>query len=245
MFIIRVNLNSIGPINAYIADIDDSTCAQVFDPSRAIAFKSKKNANEYLKNNITSIESICEIVDRKPEIETFNAWVSGGYMRWTMAKPLIDKNIKYDKSKHSALDVLNQRIYMSLNDGMVSYNNYKTWPELFEIFKHLWSVECYYSKDSDDELDLTFQIMVKRDSNFIEFKKELDLVLDKITRINFDGYKILSIIDRNLGEGGDFAYLHIKSEDDCYVDGRFTRSIGSTCSLEEAFDYIRKNRYYA
>jgi hypothetical protein len=52
-------------------------------------------------------------------------------------------------------------------------------------------------------------------------------------------------MDHNLGEGGDFAYLHIKSEDDCYVGGRFTHHIGSVGSLEEAFDYIREYRYYA
>lgn len=229
-YVAALNFNS--DRSYYIHLKGDGSWHESYTPIGAAEFNSMATAKNWVKNNTTMGDYVhAEPLDKA--IESFNEWVKNGMIRRSF--PVLNKSIsrKYDKNKDTPLDVLNWRCEQ--NDDNVRYEDYKTWPRLYSIFDHLWDV----SKYTDGK---TFSIYVKPDSVFKKFKKEFDLVIDKVDKRNEKGELFFNIFDHFCGEGGNFAYL-VQSEDGTWrVDSRWNTLSKGT--LKECFEFMKKNRYY-
>ena len=117
-----------------------------------------------------------------------------------------------------------------------------TWPQLYSISKHLWDVEGYHSDDYK-EIYTTFSVYTRKDGNFEDFQRELNMVMDKVTYKDDDGFLVMSIFDHFLSEHGNSVSLliHPKTKQ-VKVSGRWHKE--DFTSLEEAFNYMRRERYY-
>lgn len=139
-------------------------------------------------------------------------------------------------------EVIDWWIYSSANGDEIDYDDYKTWPELYSITNHLWSVNGYHSKDYK-KLYISFDIYSKQSGQFEDFEKELNMVLDKITFKDEEGYLILPIFNHYLSEHGNSVSLLIHPETKkVKIGGRWRDDEFN--SLEDAFNYIKKERWY-
>lgn len=83
----------------------------------------------------------------------------------------------------------------------------------------------------------------EKDGNFEDFQRELNMVMDKITYKDEDGFLVMPIFDHFLSEHGNSVSLFIHPETkQVKVGGRWRKEDFS--SLKEAFNYLRRERYY-
>ena len=109
------------------------------------------------------------------------------------------------------------------------------------MYTHLWSIQKYHDEKDFDKTNITFQMNTNRSGKLSKFKEELNLILPYITLKEGD-YKVVNIIDHNLGESGDFASFLYKDDNDCKIDGRYGSIISG--NIRQVFDYWKKERYY-
>jgi hypothetical protein len=75
----------------YYLRIGSTTADEVYDPSVATQFSSKKEAQEWIERNF-SMKEHCEIVKRDREAESFKQWCKEGMLRRVL--PLVDQKEK-------------------------------------------------------------------------------------------------------------------------------------------------------
>lgn len=216
----------------YVCCKEDGSWNEVYSPKNATQFTTAKKATDWGKNNTTFGDYIVAVT-YDSAVEKFDQWIADGMIRRSF--PALDQKIsrKYDPEKDDKYAVLDWR--MKSHDN-IRYEDYKTWPYLYSIFNHLWGVQTYMDST------MSFQIWVKKDSKFENFKEELDLILDKVT-YREDNDIVLSIFDHFCGEGGNFAYLVKHDHDTWSVKTRYSFEVKKK-TLEDCFDFMKRERYY-
>lgn len=217
----------------------DNTFDEIYNPKFATQFKTKKEAQQWIDVN-SKYSNVSVVVDFGESVQQYEEWFNGGTVRRTLA--CINSTMSRQYNNEPLDEVIDWWIYAQINDDEIDYEDYETWPKLHSISKHLFSVEGYHSEDYKN-LYITFQIYTEQDGNFDEFQRELKLILDKVTYKDEDGYLILPIFDHYLSEGGNSVSLLIHPETQkVKIEGRWEDEEFS--SLEEAFNYMKKERYY-
>lgn len=205
------------------------------NPNLADHFSTMKAAKA-LQSKIKYDTKVCEL---QPELDLF------AKTNWVYRKIAImneDLNVKYDSNTMDKMHVLNwwNKIKRA-PESAVSQAVYSSYPNLYSLFKHLCDAQSYYSKDYKN-LYHSYHILTPKDGSFKEFKKELSLVLENVTYLTDDGYKVFPIFDNSLSEHGT-RYLYYKSEDDCKLKVSHYTEPKST-SLEECFKEMCRSYYY-
>lgn len=223
----------------YVRVVDSATFDEVYNPKFATHFKSKKEAQQWINLN-SKFKEYSKVAEYNKSVSDYVEWETGGTVRRTLS--CINRKVSRPYNNESLDEVIVWWIYQKHNDDEIDYEDYKTWPKLHSISKYLWDVEGYYSKDHT-EIYLTFQLRSLRDGVFCEFQAELNKVIDKVTYKDEDGYMIFPIFDHFLSEHGNSVCLLIHPETNkVKIGGRWRQNEYN--SLEEAFNYIKKERYY-
>jgi len=210
---------------------EDGSWDEVYNPNAATEFKRKIDAKEWVANNTT----FCEYgvaIDRKEAIDKFDAWVERGMVRRSF-QALTNLSRKYNGEPRE--EILQWRFDSFFED--IKQEDYKSWPELSEIF------DCLSAVDGYGDESLTVSMHVNKDTRFETFKNELDLVLDRITYKTDDGDICIRILDRFLSENGNSAWFYINIDGTYSIEERYGEGI-ERVSLKKAFNYWKKYRYY-
>lgn len=224
---------------SYISDYSDDQYILRLDPSFGQVWKSVKSAKNWIKEN-TDIYEYCTIVNQIEAIHKFNCWRNSGMIIQTRNK--INKSVSKPYNNESKKEVLKWWLeYSKLDDGLVKYEHYKTWPQLNTLYNHIDSINRYYSNNYKCKF-ISAKMFVKKESNLTSFLKELKLIEDEITLLDERGNKVIKIFDHYLGEGGNFADFTINKDGSYSIKGRWSTYI--TGGLPEVFEYWKENRYY-
>lgn len=236
-YIIQHDFNQ--DIPYYVKTVDNTKFDEVYNPKIATQFKTKKEAQQWI-DVYSSMKSHSKVVDFEKSVQKYEEWVNGGTVRRTLA--CINRTMSRKYNNESLEDIIDWWIYQRNNDDEIDFDDYKTWPQLHTIAKHLWDVEGYHSKDYK-EIYITFEIYTPEDGNFEDFQRELNMVMDKVTYKDDDGFLIMPIFDHFLSEHGNSVSLLIHPETkQVKVGGRWRKE--DFPSLKEAFNYMRRERYY-
>jgi len=219
----------------YYVRVNENSWDEIFNPNYATTFKTKKEANNWVERN-TTFKEYAKVVDSKKTIKEYEEWQSNGSVRRTFY--LVDNTLSRPYAGESPEEVLEW--LLKVDKYQIRYEDSKTWPELYSLFKHIHRLNKFPDDDSKEEC-VSFSLSFKLDSNFEEFKKEFALIV-KSTTYEKNGYKIFDVFDRFLSEGGNSVDLFYKNDNDCYVSGRWSEKVRG--SLKECFEYLRKERYY-
>ena len=220
---------------------DGTTFDEIYNPKFATQFKTNKEAQQWI-NVSSSMKSHSEVVDFQESVQKYEEWFNGGTVRRTLA--CINRTMSRQYNNEPLEEVIDWWIYATTNDDEIDYEDYETWPGLHSISKHLFSVEGFHSRDYSD-LCITFQIYTRRNGNFDEFQRELNMVLDKVTYKDDDGYLVLPIFDHYLSEHGNSVSLLIHPEtQQVKIEGKYSYDNRKFSSLKDAFDYMKLERYY-
>src|SRR5690606_33606784 len=122
----------------------------------------------------------------------------------------------------------------------VRQEDYNTWPELWEVFDHIRSIDSYMDKTT------TFSMSISRQcKDFSGFKKELKLILPYITKEE-NGYKIINVFDHYLCENGDVVYFRYKDDDDCFIKRSHYSWVADPDknTIDSVLEWWRDHRWY-
>lgn len=223
----------------YVRVVDGATFDEVYNPEFATQFKSKKKAQEWIDVS-SSMKSHSKVVDFDESLQKYKEWVEGGTVRRTLA--CINRTMSRKYNNEPLEEVIDWWVYAKTNDDEIDYEDYETWPKIYSLSKHLWEVSIYCSRDHEDYL-ITFEIYTRQDGNFEDFQRELNLILDKVTYKDEDGFLILPIFDHYLSEGGNSVSLLIHPDTkQVRIEGRWDNK--EFDSLGDAFNYMKRERYY-
>jgi hypothetical protein len=225
----------------YVRLVDDKTFEEIYNPNFATRFKTRKDAKDFI-DTYSSMERHSKIVDANKAIEHFDEWVKSGMISRTLNCINTSKSRPYNGE--SLVEVIDWWIYQKHHDDEIKFEHYQTWPGLYRISKHLWEAVAYHSKDYSERY-ITFELYTKKDGIFEEFETELNLVIDKVTHKVEDGYLVFPVLDHYLSEHGNSVCLLIHPETKKVKIASYYWSSGDEySSLEEAFNYLKKERYY-
>jgi hypothetical protein len=227
------------PIPYYVRLVDSKKFEEVYSPKFATQFETEKEAQEFI-DTYSSVAEYSKIVDAATAIEEYDKWVESGTVRGTLR--CINTTASRPYNGESLDEVIDWWIYQKHNDREIKSEHYQTWPNLYSISKHLWEVSAYNNKDYSEKY-ITFEIKTSKDGNFVEFEAELNKVMNMVTYKDGDGYLIFPIFDHYLSEHGNSVSLLIHPETNkVKIGGRWKNEDFS--SLEEAFNYMKRERYY-
>lgn len=225
----------------FVKVVNGTTFEEICNPEFATKFKTKKEAQQWIDVS-SSMKSYSKIVDFDENIQKYKEWVSNGSVRRTLN--CINRKVSRPYNNEPIDEVIDWWIYEKNNDDEIDYEDYKTWPHLNTISKHLWDVVAYHSSNYKN-LYITFQIFTRKDGNFEDFQSELNMVLNKVTYKDEEGYLILPIFDHFLSEHGNSVSLLIHPDThQVKIDGRYSWNEEEFSCLEEAFNYMKQERYY-
>jgi hypothetical protein len=181
------------------------------------------------------------IVDLSTATRDFDNLVNSGSARRTLN--CIDQTMSRPYNGEGLDEVIDWHVYRKENDSKIKFEHYSTWPELYTLSKHLWEV-VEYSDRNLKESYIGFEIHTSRVGVFKEFEEDINRVIDKVTYKDDDGFLIFPVLDHFLCEGGDSVSLLIHPKTgEAKVEGRWVEEIKFS-SLEDAFNYLKKERYY-
>lgn len=214
---------------------DDKTLTLLayHNPNFAAKFPTKEKAKQFIDNFI-ALDGI-KILSFEGEQKKFDKWIKTGFLYRTL--PIKNKFVSRKYKGESALEVLKWKLaYAKSDDLEVDYDDFETWPELWEKFEHLHDVEAY------DDGSISFELYFPRGGKFKTFKKEFELALKHCTSEK-NGDKCFSVYDHFLGEGGNFVYLVAKADGSYSVSDRHNDDIVSG-DLKSCFNYLSAERWY-
>lgn len=226
-----------GDMGEYFVRVNPEGWDEIYSPVFATRFATKKEATSWSKENTTYGEYAVACSAQK-EIEKYEKFLAEGTIRRSFE--LLDKTVSRKYNNESPEEILKWWISYK-GDDHVRHEDYMTWPDIYTCFKYLHVVELWNSKDYKEKY-LSFQMKVSPDGNLEDFKKELNLVVEDITRLDEDGNKVISIFDHYLCEGGDSVNFLIRPNGTYAIEGRYTHKVSGT--LEEVFKYWKAERYY-
>lgn len=215
----------------YVKLADEKSFNETYNPEFATKFSSKKEAQDWV-DKCSPMEDRSIVVTYKEEYDRFKEWYDGGMIRGSIA--CIDPAISRPYNNEKLEDVIDW--WINSHDSYVKQEHYRTWPYLNAMAYHLHGVEVFRDHG---ESEVSFSIKTNRDGNFKVFKEELELVINRVTRIDERGFLIFSVFDHYLSENGNSVCLliHPETKEVEISSIKFT-------SLEKAFEYLKKERYY-
>lgn len=223
----------------YVRVVDNTKFEEIYNPEIATKFKTEEDAQQWI-DLWSSMKSNSKVVDFEESVKTYEEWVSGGTVRRTIS--CIDRTMSRKYNNEPIEEVIDWWIYSRHNENRIDYDDYKTWPQLYSISKHLWEVKRYHSDDYK-EFYLTFEVYTRKNGKFEDFQRELNMVIDKVTHKDEDGFLVMPIFDHYLSEHGNSVSLLIHPESgQVKIGGRWRKE--EFPSLEKAFNYMRRERYY-
>lgn len=238
-YIIKHDFNQ--EIPYYVRLVNDKEFEEIYNPKFATQFDTQKAAMTWV-NRSSSMSKYSKIVDAESAIQEYENWVNSGSVRRTLA--CINQTMSRPYNNETVDEVIDWWLYQRENDDEIKYEHYETWPKLYSITKHLWDVESHHNREYT-ELFHTFQIFTNRDGNFTDFEKEINKVLNKVTYKNEDGYLIFPIFDHFLSEYGNSVSLLIHPDTkQVKIKGSYLWDKKEFSSLEDAFEYMKQERYY-
>lgn len=206
------------------------------DPNKAAHFPSKKKAQEFCETFSFENKKIEPLSKHKKLFDTCT------YVYRKICKIDNSINIKYNPAIHTADDILDWQLRrQKLPEQSVTFEVYRTWPELYQHFKHIFKPQSYHSKDHK-ELYHTVTIYTKPDGVYEEFYNEFRKVWDFCTFLSEGGRKMFPIFDNDLSEYGT-RYLHYGGDMDCVIISGYG-GVDFEGSLEECFNFMKKAYYY-
>jgi len=216
----------------YFVKIRDHGWDEILSPVDATRFKTKMDAVNWSKKN-TTFGEYAKAAVLKEEVADFLENLNLGLIRRSF-KSLSKYSRPYDGE--SPEEILEWAVN---KDEEIRYEDYKTWPTLYNVFEHIHEVEkCQDGSKS-------FSLSVNRNSDINTFKKELNLVLPYCSRFS-DGskkIKIFSVFDHYLCEGGNFVNFYYQNDNTCFIIDRFDNILGGQ-NIETVFEYWKRERYY-
>lgn len=229
-----------GDSELYYVRCGEYSWEEILSPHVATEFKSESLAIEWSKEN-TTFGEYAVALDPQPEKEKFDEWVKNGMVRRKF--DIVDKKLSRKYNNETPEEILAWWIAKWEDKSGVRYEDYKTWPKLNSVFKHLSDCVSYYSKGYSGPLLHSFSVFTGRDGKFEDFKKELDLILPHITHLNDNGDKLIDVFDHYLSESGNSVKLVAHKNGKFSVEGRYDTPIKNS-DLEKCFEYLRQERYY-
>lgn len=200
-------------------------------PGMADVFKTKKDTQELIKYINRDSQDI-KITSLNDELEKFDK------TDWKYRElPALDLSIK-KFNNNTDDEVFDFWINYRKDDGKVSYEIYKSWPDLRSIYDHIWEFNKYIQGE------YSFTIYTSKNGVFHNFKKELHKALPYVTLMSEDGYKRFKIFEHSLSESAVY-YFNYKSDTDCYFNTHRTYSTKNKYnSLEKAFEFMKEGLWY-
>jgi len=216
----------------YIRD-DGKFLIETYNPNLATIFNTVEDANDF--SLCCNAREYFEVVELEKEISTYNKWMSKGMIRRRLQK--IDRKVSRKYNGEGIKDIIKFFISQQKNENLISYNDYKTWPELYTKSKHLVSVDRY-EKDK-----ICFTIKIPKNGELRNFRDEIELCIPFTTYIE-DGYYVFSIMDHELNQF-ESRYLCVNEE---LTHGFIMNSRHSLIYdkdiLENCFSYMKYRFYY-
>lgn len=223
----------------FVKVVDKESFTEIYNPEFATIFSTKKEAQDWI-NYSSPMKKYSKVVDYKKSVKEYQEWYKSGTPRRTLG--CINRSMSRPYNNDSLDVVIDWWIYYSSNDDLIDYEDFGTWPKLYSLTKHIHDVSGYHSKDYK-ELYITFDLYTSRDGNFEEFEAELNRIIHKVTYKDEEGYLIFPIFDHYLSEGGNSVSLLFHPDiKKVKIGGRWHK--GEYSSLADAFEYLRKERYY-
>lgn len=227
----------------YVRVVDNTTFEEVYDPQFATKFNTKKEAQQWIDVS-SSMKEYSKIVDLVESVKNYAIWCNNGTVRRTLT--CINRTTSRPYNNEPIDEVIDWWIYEKNNDDEIDYEDYKTWPHLYSMSKHLWDVEAYCSFDYDcEQRSITFQLYTRKSGKFEEFENELKRVINKVTHKDEDGFLVFPIFDHYLCVNGNSVSLLIHPETkQVKLSGRWSYDNREFTTLEDAFNYLKRERWY-
>jgi hypothetical protein len=240
-YIIRHDFD-ISSVPYYVRLVDDKTFEEIYNPKFATQFSGKAKAKRWV-DTYSPMADNSKIVETADAIEQFEKWVNSGTIRRTLSCINTSKSRPYNNE--SVDEVIDWWIYTTENEDEIKYEHYKTWPELYEISSHLFSIEQYHDSKDYSDISTTFQVYTGKEGKFKQFELELGKVMDKVTFKDEEGYLIFPIFDHYRSEHGNSVSLLIHPETKkVKIGGGYSWNENEFSSLKGAFEYMRRERWY-
>jgi hypothetical protein len=239
-FIIKHESN-ISDIPYYVRLVDNKEFEEIYDPSYATRFKTELEARNWI-DTYSSMADHSKIVDTANAISEYQKWAESGTVRRVLS--CVNTSMSRPYNNEPLDEVIDWWIYNRRNNDEIKYEHSKTWPELYKLSNYLLSVTGAYTKNYDDVL-ITFEIYTSQNGKFEDFENDINRVIDKVTYKDDNGFLIFPIFDHYLSEHGNSVSLLIHPDTKEIKIGTHHWCEGVKYkSLEEAFNYMKKERYY-
>jgi len=184
-YAIASNRKEVGELSGFIR-LDDEGAGKTLDPSKATLFSSKKDAKDWLIQNIVdttcfSLVSEEELKDKSKQFQEF--FENGAFFdRLTLIDPTM--NVMFDPEKHDVYDVMDW-MYRQVTEGTgneITFDVYYSWQDTrygdlkgsaFQEFK------VYLHDDTEKIRRMVPIFEVTVDFPFKQLEKEVTYLLDK------------------------------------------------------------------
>lgn len=240
MYLIEHNFST-SDLPYYVRLVDQETFQEVYNPRFASQFKTEEDAASWV-SIFSPMQNYSEVVKLENALQRYKKFISGETVRRTLA--CVNTSMSRPYAGESLREAIEWWEYQKKHDREIKFEHYQTWPKLYQLSKHLWDVCSYHGRDYSESF-ITFQIFTNRQGNFKEFAEELNMVMEKVTYKDEDGYLIFPVFDHFLSEHGNNVSLQVHPETGkVRIEGRHYRNGVEFESLEDAFNFIKKERYY-
>lgn len=224
------------------------------DPSVATTFPTRKEAHTWGRDNMAQYDGERPFYPKtitKKDVSEFENWKRDGYLKGGGPKrePCV-----YNPDIHTNEDVLKFWVWHGKEqDRKVSYEDYQTWPEPYELkegMEYVFNVVSFLPSHGEDEDNKrhSFTLVFRKDEdhNVKTFKDQIHWIVNhdylKPDHVTEDGGMIFDVFDHYLSEGGNSVNFVYYDDDNCVVTRRYGEIIEGT--VDECFDYLVRERYY-
>lgn len=247
MYIVKIKYSSDDKISHYVRhDGVSKLFDEIQNPNYATQFSDKNAAQTWITDNISHPEYY-SVANYNTELQNYYKWISSGST--ICQRAIIDHNLSRPYTNESPDEVLKWTIACKnpQKDSSIKYEHYKTCPQLYTQFKHIWDVE-YYSSDDYKQKYLSFSIYTPKNGKIDEFIDDLNKVNSKVSFLDGD-YLVYSIFDHYLCEDGGVSLLiyndgkPVTSSTPARVTNR--RGTYDKCKgdISKCFEYLKRERY--
>lgn len=240
---------SFGNEDIYFLKEEGDEILELYNPEEATVFSASATALKFARER-TAMGEYAKSYTVEAARKHWQDFISPKKVRRRLPAVQPSFSRKYDPQKDTREEVLRMHIEMHKHDRFVRYEDYQTWPRLYALFKYIFEKAAYADPENHNADVFTFSMALPPtdDNSFVlrYFKDELRLVLKYATYKNEDGYTVIPIFDYKLSEHGDSCHFFYKSDDDCFIKGRYDSftPVSPKNQLKECIEFWRRRRYY-